>query len=182
MGSDADLPAVSVNTRAGRYALVPCFLHDSLIIRCADKSDAEELAHLEKCNFPLEQYGSDVLSAQKFRYFLTRANALTLTARNSAAIYGYAIILFRTNSNIARLYTLAVDQSMRGKGLATDLLKRAEDLALSAGCSSMILETRADNTAMQKLCDRGGYRKKAVLEAYYADESDAYKYIKSLRA
>ncbi|MDH5722153.1 MAG: GNAT family N-acetyltransferase [Alphaproteobacteria bacterium] len=180
MGSDFVLPVIQIKTRDGNFIPTLCVLHDGLIIQNVDEGDVEELACLEKRNFSFQQYGSDVLSAKKFLYFLTRANAVTLVARSGSAILGYVIIIFRKNSNIARLYTMAVDRPARGKGLAKKLLQVAEKLAAGFGCAYMSLETRIDNKAMQNLCENSGYQKKNFLKNYYADHGDAYKYVKRL--
>ncbi|MGH1456320.1 MAG: GNAT family N-acetyltransferase [Alphaproteobacteria bacterium] len=111
-----DLPVISVHVRAGCFSVRPFFRHEDVIIQSGFPDMAHSLATLEKRIFPIEKYGSDVLSAAKFRYFMTKANAITLVVKYDEILIGYAILIFKKNSDIVRVYALAMDENMRGKG------------------------------------------------------------------
>ncbi len=89
-----------------------------------------------------------------------------LAARDRVVI-GSANALLRRGSRILRLYTLAVDPTARGLGLAGQLVA-ALLTECPRRCTVFSLEVRADNPA-RALYDRWGLRVVADLPAYYRD-------------
>ena len=60
------------------------------------------------------------------------------------------------------------------------MLDAAEDDARAHGCTKLRLEVRADNGAGIRLYERHGYVRFAVLEEYYEDSMEAWRYEKPL--
>ncbi len=144
-------------------------------MRPATIHDIEALVALEERSFP-----TDRLSRRNFRYMLTRANATTLVHVTDAAIDGYAMVLFSRGTALARLYSIAVDESCRGRGVGRALLAAAERAATDRGCVSMRSEVRRDNHASIALFEGAGYHQFEELEDYYEDHMDALRFERTL--
>jgi [ribosomal protein S18]-alanine N-acetyltransferase len=128
------------------------------------------------------QFPGDRLSARQFRRHLGNPRACLRVLLAAGAIGGYALLLVRAGSEVARLYSIAIDPAMRGRGAGAALLSDAERQALRAGRARMRLEVRADNAAAIGLYTRAGYRQFATLDDYYEDGATALRFEKSLPA
>lgn len=157
------------------------FRHDDIVIIAGHKDMYKDLAKVESHLFPKEEYGTDVLDAEKFRYFLTRANADVIVLQQDGEVAGYAIVTYRKNSKISRLYGLALAPQLRGKGFGIILMRIVEKVAIAKGCNAISLETRMDNKVMQNMCTRSAFKQVKVMKKYYHDGADAYKYRKDLK-
>ncbi|MGJ8523284.1 Mycothiol acetyltransferase [Carnimonas sp. R-84981] len=154
-----------------------------MMIRPARISDIDELEELE-----FDCFDDDVaFSRRQWRHLLTRANALTLViesadrqAPSGQYLWGYAMLLLRRNSSKARLYSLCVEPRVQRQGLARRLLGNAENAAIARGCSSAMLEVRADNRAALALYRRLGWLPQGWIDNYYSDGCAAWRMIKPL--
>ncbi|EGQ61269.1 acetyltransferase, partial [Acidithiobacillus sp. GGI-221] len=110
----------------------------SSTIREADPSDLAALVAIENQCFPVDR-----ISRSGFRRFLAQEPASapqgygipprrsrTLVVEQGSDVCGYAIILLRRNSLIARIYSIAVMQECRRTGMARTLLAGAESVAV----------------------------------------------------
>jgi len=95
-------------------------------------------------------------------------------------LLGYALLLFRRRSRVARIYSLVVDAGQRGRGLGRELLADAEVLARRRGARVLRLEVRDDNAAARALYGAAGYREIARRAGYYEDGMDALRLEKPL--
>ncbi len=179
MGAD-EPPVISVRTRLGVYSGLPFYRRDSYTISAATTENAENLALLEREIFPAKTYGNDVLDQKKFTYFLTRANAATLIARDKKQIIGYALLLFRSNSNVARLYSIGLSPKHQSHGAGRFIMQSFEAFCNEIGIDKITLETHKSNISMQKLCESEGYKMAYEISNYYADGSAALKYKKHI--
>ncbi len=93
---------------------------------------------------------------------------------------GYALLLTRRGSRIARLYSIAIDPGRGGKGAGSRLLEAVEEHAISAGQYRIALEVREDNAAAIALYRRSGYAQFGRHEGYYADGMAALRFGKAL--
>jgi ribosomal protein S18 acetylase RimI-like enzyme len=146
-------------------------------IRPALLTDLPELLRLER------DFTDWQLDRRRFRYLLVKANALLLVADDSAAapaLRGYVLLLFRRNSGIARVYSLAVEPAARRQQLGRRLLAAAELAASRHGCTTMQLEVSSANAAAIKLYERAGYRVLVQLPDYYGPGLPGVRYLKSL--
>lgn len=146
----------------------------------ATLSDVPALAALEAAVFPPESYGPDVLNAAKFRYFLSKGNAVILVQKDDDAISGYILLLFRRGVKTARIYSVAVAPAAQGRGLGLALFTAAEAYCRAKGYSKIMLETRADNANLQKLCLGRGYKLLKKVPEYYHDGMAAHKFALAL--
>jgi ribosomal protein S18 acetylase RimI-like enzyme len=152
-------------------------LAEDPVIREATIDDIDALAELERTSFR-----GDVLSRRQFRYLLTRGNALTLVETRRGRLRGYLLLVFRSNSTAARIYTIAVAAAERRRGVAAALLAAAEKAGRRRGCDRVRAEVRSDNRASLALFERRGYRHFGGYRGYYADGQDAARVEKRIMA
>jgi ribosomal protein S18 acetylase RimI-like enzyme len=99
-----------------------------------------------------------------------------IVAKAGEELAGYALVLRRRGSRIARLYSLAVAEAWRGSGLGSRLLALAQERAALNNAASFRLEVRTDNEAAIRLYERTGYRLVGQKHDYYADGATALCY------
>ncbi len=134
-----------------------------------------DLTRLEQASFT-----SDLLSPRSFRRFIHSATADGHGAFIEGRLVGYSLMLMRRNSARARIYSLAVDSSQRGKGVGRRLLEALTPLALEHGKTSLQLEVATTNTAAVVLYESLGFRRVASRPGFYEDGGDAWVYRKDL--
>lgn len=144
-------------------------------IRPADPADLDALEALEEAVF-----ASDRADRRAFRHAMRSPSMTLLVAQDEGGLLGYAMMERRRGSSLVRLTSIAVRPESAGAGLGRHLLAAAEADAMSHGGERLRLEVRADNAPAQRLYDRAGYRRFAVVEAYYEDGGAAWRYDKTL--
>ena len=145
-------------------------------IRPATLADLDALVALERRAFT-----TDHLSRRQYRHHLASASACVLAAADASGLLGKAVVLFRKGSDIARLYSIAVADAARGRGLGEALAYAVERAARTRGCARLRLEVRQDNAGAIRLYERMGYRRFGAYAGFYEDGADAWRYEKNLR-
>jgi len=145
------------------------------MIRPARLQDLEALVAIEKNSFDIDRF-----SRRSFRYLLTKANAETLVYEEQGQVLAYVMLLFNTGTSLARLYSLAVDPVLRGRGVGSDLIAAAEASAVGHDCIYLRLEVRRNNTPAIRLYEKLGYKQIGFLPDYYEDHMEALRYEKLL--
>lgn len=143
--------------------------------RFASTDDVDDLVALEHACFTLDR-----LRPRNFRWMLGRANASLIVATFHGSLVGYALLLFRRGSSLARLYSIAVSPECRGHGLGQRLLDQAQACAAGRQCACLRLEVRADNPAAISLYERNGYRRFATVDGFYEDHAQALRFEKRI--
>ena len=144
-------------------------------VRRAEISDLDDLVALEDASF-----AHDRLSRSQYRRHLDSETAQVLVASaNHRRFLGTAVVFFRKQSRIARLYSIATKPESQGKGVGSALIAAAELAARARQCKSLRLEVRNDNTVAIGLYERLGYQRIAQLPSYYEDGADGYRYEKT---
>lgn len=139
-------------------------------IRAAEKEDLERLVEIENICF-----STDILSRRSFQRFIRQgAHSLKVAILNTD-IVGYALVLYRTGTSLARLYSIAILPEMQGKGIARQLIEAAEDASRKKLCAIMRLEVNVNNAPAIHLYNNLGYRTIGEIENYYDDGSDALR-------
>lgn len=140
-----------------------------LTYRRATARDLDALVALER-DFP-----GDRISARSFRRFLVAdsANVWVCVAGND--VLANAVVLYRRNSASARLYSIVVAPTARGRGIAAALVERAEMAARQRGCERLYLEVRVDNAAALALYQKLGYDVVRTIENFYEDGQNALR-------
>jgi ribosomal protein S18 acetylase RimI-like enzyme len=149
--------------------------HPELTLRPGRAGDLALLVALEQ-----RLFGSDRLSRRSFAHFLRSAHAALIVAEIGEALAGYALVLFRPRSRIARLYSIAVAPENGRRGLGGTLLEAAAEAAQGRGSSCVRLEVNERNGGATALYHRHGYRLIGQRLGYYHDGSTALRMEKTL--
>jgi [ribosomal protein S18]-alanine N-acetyltransferase len=137
--------------------------------------DLDELIALENAVFTV-----DLLSRRSVRHFLTSRNATFIVAKVSGKLAGYALVLYRPRSSIARLYSIAVAPHVGQRGVGPLLLAAAENDARRRRRRAMRLEVREHNTRAIARYEKSGYRLFGRHLNYYDDHATALRFEKPL--
>jgi ribosomal protein S18 acetylase RimI-like enzyme len=149
---------------------------EAILIRPANLDDLEGLVRLEN-----ESFETDRLSRRSFRHWITTEHRALLVAEVDRRIAGYILIIYHPGTWLARVYSLAVDQRLRGTGIAKMLMAAGEQAALDSGRLYLRLEVSVDNTAAIRLYERLGFQKFGLYRDYYEDHKDALRFQKTIR-
>jgi ribosomal protein S18 acetylase RimI-like enzyme len=165
--------------RARSQALVlevwPIFMAKNamLAIRPADLGDLDALVAIET-----RAFATDRLSRRSFSRLIVAPTATVLVADAGAEVMGYALVLYRAQSRVARLYSIAVSADRVARGVGRALLAAAEEAACTRGCEAMRLEVHASNRRAAQLYERAGYVAFGHVDRYYEDGGTAVRYEK----
>lgn len=141
-----------------------------IAIRPAALHDVSALESIENACF-----AGNRISRRSFLAMLRRGNGATLVDVRGGQLRGYLMLLFRRNSSVARIYSIATAPAHAGQGVAAGLLAVAEQLAQARGCTRQRLEVRQDNAASLGLFASRGYQVIGMHARYYHDGMDAYR-------
>ena len=148
-------------------------------LETASTDDLEGLLALEESAF-----SGDRISRRSWRRLVRSSSATVTIARDTLDMpphmVGSAVILQRSNSSVARLYSIAVASEARGRGVSIALLEDATRRMRGAGAAVLRLETRIDNVAAQRLFASQGFLVSGRKPGYYDDGQDALLFQKSL--
>jgi ribosomal protein S18 acetylase RimI-like enzyme len=144
-------------------------------IRTATRADLDALLALEEATF-----AGDRISRAQWRRHVAGSTAAVLVGGAPGHVHAAAVVFYRRNARVARLYSLAVDAAWRGAGLGGALLDAVENDAIRHGCHTLTLEVRVDNAAAMTLYERRGYQRTTRLAGYYEDGADGWRYRKML--
>ena len=122
---------------------------------------------------------SDRLSRRAFARRMASASCALLVGERDARLAGYALVEFRRNSRLARLFSIARAPDAPA-GLGGALLVACEEEARRRGCAAMRLEAREDNDRALRLYERSGYVFFARVVHYYEDGAAALRLEKRL--
>ncbi|GJE15921.1 GNAT family N-acetyltransferase [Methylobacterium marchantiae] len=162
-----------MSTRPHPSAYVP-----SVTIRPASLGDLDALVALEHAAF-----AGDRAERRAIRHAIgspSMSLLVALDADDPAVLVAAATLERRKGSRNARLSSIAVSPARSGQGLGSIMLEAAEADSKKHGCERLRLEVRADNGAGIRLYDRHGYTRFGILEDYYEDGMEAWRYEKTL--
>ncbi|MBX9930762.1 MAG: GNAT family N-acetyltransferase [Methylobacterium sp.] len=149
-------------------------------IRLATLDDLDALVALEHAAF-----ASDQAERRAIRHAIRSASMSVLVAvddekEGAEVLVAAATLERRRGTRFSRLSSIAVSPTRIGRGLGTIMLQAAEEDARIHACAALRLEVRADNGAGIRLYERHGYKRFAVIEDYYEDGMEAWRYEKAL--
>lgn len=147
----------------------------SLQIRPALPNDLDQLLAIEACCF-----SSDRLSRRSFRHWIGAEHGILLVAVAENALLGYGLVWCHRGTRLARLYSLAMLPSARGKGIAQKLILSLEKHTAEEKRIFMRLEVAKSNSGAIALYQKLGYRVFGEYCDYYEDHSDALRMQKKI--
>ena len=142
-----------------------------LLLRQATTADLDALVRLENLCFD-----EDRISRRSFRRFLEVPRDRLIVATLDEELVGYALVLMNAATRLARIYSIAVLPSARGRGAGEKLIRAAEQEAVEADRIVMRLEVREDNQPAIGLYERLGYRQFGTYRDYYEDHGNALRF------
>jgi ribosomal protein S18 acetylase RimI-like enzyme len=143
------------------------------VFRAARPSDLDALVALEaRC------FDTDQLTRRNFTWMIRKAHAFFEVVEISGELVGYTLVLFHKGTSLARLYSIAIDKSCRGFGLARTLLRHSEAAAVENDSVYLRLEVHPKNARAIALYEKSGYYRFGLFRRYYDDDSDALRYEK----
>lgn len=142
----------------------------NLLLRAATVDDLSALVELERHCFEVPRLGR-----QQFRWMVLEANSGLLLAEGDGKTLGYALVLFRQDSTLARLHSIATDPRARGNGIGQRLLEAAETHARERDCAYLRLEVCPDDRQAVALFERNGYNSLGLLPDFFPDHRDALR-------
>jgi ribosomal-protein-alanine N-acetyltransferase len=144
------------------------------------RADAAEMVALDERNIAR----GDRFSVRLWRTILDQAaggSMLTLVARHQGAVVGAIVGEFSPRAGRLVVWSIAVDETHRGSGLARQLM--AELVRRTPPAYALVrLEARRDNTRARRFYERLGFRQEREIRRAYADGTDAIRYSTSLDA
>lgn len=148
-----------------------------LSLRPASTDDLEDLLELEgRC------FDGDRLSRRSFQRWLKHPeHRIFLVVEVEQKVLAYGLVLIHRGTWLARLYSIAVDTSLRGRGVGRMLMDALEAEAVRRDRLFMRLEVAKDNEAAIHLYQKLGYRVFGEWRDYYEDLGDALRMQKQIR-
>jgi [ribosomal protein S18]-alanine N-acetyltransferase len=146
-------------------------------IKLAHLSDLDELTRLDETCFKM-----DSLAAKQYKHFIQSKTALVVTVKNADKLLASAILLFRKNSRIARLYSLAVHPPFQHRGIGKQLHASLEQYLIKHRYAEIRLEVHKNNKSAIRFYHVFQYQSFGLYKKFYADNSDALRMRKYLPA
>ncbi len=147
----------------------------SVAVRRSRPTDLDELSALE-----IQVFSVNRMSRRSLRWLLASPSAEILVAEAQADFAGAAVVLFRANSDIARLYSLAVVPRLTGRGIGTALIAAVEKAAQSRKCRFVRLEVHEKNHGAIVCYRKAGYQQFDRHNEYYDDKGHALRFEKRI--
>lgn len=132
------------------------------------------------CELETKVFKTDRMSRRSLKGLLVSPAAVTLVAQSEAGLAGMALLLFRANSTVARLYSLAVAPKYTGLGVASTLLTAAATAARGRRCDRLRLEVHEKNHNAIKCYRKAGFVEFGRYLQYYQDKGHALRFEKRL--
>jgi ribosomal-protein-alanine N-acetyltransferase len=149
-------------------------VHSAITVRPARLEDLGALENIETAVFDCDR-----LTRRGLRYHIRSQTTQLLVLVAGGHVIGYSLVGFRKSSTRARLYSLAVDPKVHGRGFGRALLGAAERAARARGVCTICLEVRVTNARALTLYEKSGYRRFAMVWDYYEDGASALRLEKS---
>jgi [ribosomal protein S18]-alanine N-acetyltransferase len=147
----------------------------SVSVRRSRPTDLDRLSELENQVFSINR-----MSRRSLRWLLASPSADILVAESCGEFAGAAVVLFRANSAIARLYSLAVVPNLTGRGIGSALIAAVEKAAQSRKCRFVRLEVHEKNHGAIVCYRKAGYEQFDRHHEYYEDKGHALRFQKRI--
>jgi [ribosomal protein S18]-alanine N-acetyltransferase len=118
-------------------------------------------------------FAEEAFSRHQMAYLLLKAKGAFYVICRNQQIVAYICMISRSNASNLRIYSIAVHPGARGHHLATALLDKSVEYALSHQLSSITLEVDTTNKAALALYTKSGFQIITTKFGYYHN-GDAY--------
>jgi ribosomal-protein-alanine N-acetyltransferase len=145
-------------------------------IRLATLADARSIAALSRAE--IEHGLPWSWTPDRVRRAIRDRATNVAVASERDALVGFGIMNYGDEK--AHLSLLAVHPSRREHGVGAQLMDWLEKCAVTAGCTRIELEARADNLSALAFYGLRGYQRFATVPGYYQGRIDAFRLAKSL--
>jgi ribosomal-protein-alanine N-acetyltransferase len=146
-----------------------------LSVRRSRPADLDALWELEN-----QVFDTNRMSRRSLQRLVVSPSAAVLVAEDRGRFAGAAIVLFRANSAIARLYSLAVAPRFTGRGIGSALITAVEKAARSRKCRFVRLEVHEKNQGAIVCYRKAGFAQFDRYHEYYEDKGHALRFEKPL--
>lgn len=143
------------------------------IIRLASLQDIDSIAEIDRRAFDPAKYTP--IRKSQFKHLLTKGHADILIAEHGGKVVGTALIFYKANSRLGRLYTIAIDPVYQGLMYGKALFDAFELRLKQLGYIGALSEIRADQTKYYDYYLREGYVRIKILKSYFPDGCDGFK-------
>lgn len=131
----------------------------SIVIRSMELRDVQEVSRIEQESFTMPW------SKEEFSRMLERSYSLALVAELAGKVVGFCVL---TNiCNEGNIDNVAVDETCRGKGVASalvaEMIVRGEAIAIQ----DFTLEVRVSNTPAIRLYEKMGFVSEGIRPNFY---------------
>jgi ribosomal protein S18 acetylase RimI-like enzyme len=187
VGDDWDVPSLAWTKQSYRPAMrLPKYVLRPLAkvsqvspvaggpdVQAAGHGDLEAMVELENRCFAK----GVAMKRRQLRYMLRSPNASVRVVRQDGRIVAQALVLRRRTprGTVGRVYSIAVDQDCRGRGLGRTLLCDCLRQLRQEGVRRVVLEVDVQNTPAVSLYESEGFCRLRRLRDYYAPGRDAWK-------
>jgi N6-L-threonylcarbamoyladenine synthase len=137
-------------------------------LRPATESDLQPIMELEKSSF-----GNDAWAKPTMRAELLAPHTFYVVAYIDERVVGYAGLSKVKSSSSADIQTIAVDQSLRRRGIGRELMEKLIAQAIQLSATELYLEVREDKPEPQKLYESLGFEAIDKRENYYQPDGVA---------
>ena len=137
-----------------------------MILREWTKGDLPKIAEMERAYFAGDAWTEKMLLDTMASPF-----SWTVLAEEGGQVCGYACLM--TLFETAELLNIAVDDTLRRRGVGGLLMNALHERAKELGAERVMLEVRRSNAPAIAMYQKFGYVKIAVRKGYYSDGEDA---------
>lgn len=166
--SEASSGNCAISTAAGE-------LSGEQPVRLGTLADIDDLQAIES-----RAFSCDRISRRSFSKFLLSPRAILVVQAQASRCIGYGLLIFHPAGRIARLYSLAVDPFVRGRGIGSRLLSAAERTARLCHAEVLRLEVSDQNPSAHQFYLKSGFEVFGRYQRYYADGSNALRMQKAV--
>ncbi len=142
-------------------------------IERASVEDLNEIAEIEKKNILV-----NTMSENQIKTALCDDNYIVLKAVLEGEIVGFIML---SKSDELNVDSVAVNKEFRNLGIASKLVKNAENLAKESNIETLSLEVAYTNITAFLLYEKLGFKKRRTRKNYYANGDDAIEMIKDVK-
>ncbi|NYF15591.1 ribosomal-protein-alanine acetyltransferase [Microbacterium sp. AK009] len=134
-------------------------------LRPASVDDLGAIMVLERAAFGGDAWSDDVMRAE-----LASPHTWYVVAEEDERLVGYAGLRAPEGSRDADVQTIALDETVRGRGLGREIFRALLDEAGRRGVSEVFLDVRDDNAPAQSLYTSEGFEAIGRRPNYYPGE------------